>query len=239
MASAAEGLPQNLSASVLNKGQGQSPPHLIHFFRIPYTGSEEQATDKMERLISSVADDAVYATTRGQIKPGKHLTLGVALNSMTGSRKIVDILSRFGQCIGYHTVEAIETDLATDPSLRDYVSPDGIQRMPGLCTALAWDNYDEFTNSLSGSGSLHDTIGICYQNKSTVGACGTNTTESVTGQPWKRSKRSLVLKESNKYAFTSLTKYFCLIHHCQCMNSPLIYCYFADKSECIHSWQHL
>ena len=197
MASAAEGLPQNLSASVLNKGQGQSPPDLIHFFRILYTGSEERATDKMKRLISSAADDAVYATTRGQIKPGKHLTKGVALKSMTGSWKIVDILSRFGQCIGYHTVEAIETDLATDISLRDSVSPDGIQRMPGLCTALAWDNYDEFTNSLSGSGSLHDTVGICYQNNSTVGACGTNATESVTGQPWKRSKRSLVLKESN------------------------------------------
>jgi hypothetical protein len=29
---------------------------------------------------------------------------------------------------------------------------------------LAWDNYDELTKTLSGKDTLHDTVGICYQN---------------------------------------------------------------------------
>ena len=73
---------------LINPWISRSNDDLKHFFRILYKSSEEQVTDKMERLISSAADDAVYATTRGQIKHGKHLTLlGVSLKSMTGSRK--------------------------------------------------------------------------------------------------------------------------------------------------------
>ena len=33
-----------------------------------------------------------------------------------------------------------------------------------LYLSLAWDNYDENTETLSGSGTLQDTVGICYQN---------------------------------------------------------------------------
>ena len=29
---------------------------------------------------------------------------------------------------------------------------------------LAFDNYDELTNTLSGAETLHDTMGILYQN---------------------------------------------------------------------------
>ena len=39
-----------------------------------------------------------------------------------------------------------------------------MNRRPGLATALAWDDYDENTETLSGGGTLHDTFGICYQN---------------------------------------------------------------------------
>ena len=34
-----------------------------------------------------------------------------------------------------------------------------------LFTGLAWDNYDELTETLSGRDTLHDTVGICYQNR--------------------------------------------------------------------------
>ncbi len=36
--------------------------------------------------------------------------------------------------------------------------------LSGLCTGIAWDNYDELIETLSGAGNLHDTFGICYQN---------------------------------------------------------------------------
>ena len=69
-----------------------------------------------------------------------------------------------GHCICYHTAEEIETSFATDITSRQSSTPDGIVQQPGLMTSLAWDNYDENTDTLSGSGTVHDTVGLCYQN---------------------------------------------------------------------------
>ena len=92
----------------------------------------------------------IFTTSRGRIKPGKHLCLALGLKSITGSRKVLEVLNQFGHCISYNITESIETDLATV--------------IPGLCTGLAWDNYDENSETLSGRGTIHDTVGICYQN---------------------------------------------------------------------------
>ena len=101
------------------------------------------------------------------MKPSKHVLIGLGLKSLTGSRKIIEILNRFGHCLSYHTIESIETDLAMTVSDRNISTPDGLVCEPGLSTAVAWDNYDENSETLSGSGTLHDTVGICYQNIST------------------------------------------------------------------------
>ena len=84
---------------------------------------------------------------------------------MTGPKKVIEVLNRHGHCIGYHTAEIIETDLATQIVNRQNATPDGLLQHSGLCTSLAWDNYDERTETLSGAGTLHDTVGICYQNE--------------------------------------------------------------------------
>ena len=81
---------------------------------------------------------------------------------MTGSRKVLELLNHYGHCVGYHTMENMETELATNIVQRNCSTPDGMKQVPGLCTALAWDNYDE--NNETMSGTLHDTVGICYQN---------------------------------------------------------------------------
>ena len=122
-------------------------------------------TDHMERLIQSVADDVIYCVSHGNMKPSKHLCLALTLKSLTGSHKIIEILNRFGHCVGYHGAEQLETQLATTIFDRTHTTPDGIIKKPGLCTSLAYDNYDEQTETLSGHGTLHDTVGICYQNE--------------------------------------------------------------------------
>ena len=50
--------------------------------------------------------------TRGLVKPQKHLLLGLGVKSMTGSKKVLNILNRLGHCISYTTEEEIETELA-------------------------------------------------------------------------------------------------------------------------------
>ena len=106
----------------------------------------------------------MFATTRGTLKPAKHLCLGLGLKSMTGSKKIINILNKFGHCVSYNIAEELETELAMTVKDKGCVTPEGIMQMPGLSTAVAWDNFDENTETLSGSGTLHDTVGICYQN---------------------------------------------------------------------------
>ena len=83
---------------------------------------------------------------------------------MTGSRKVIEMLNHLGHCINYHKVEEIETDLATNIQLNELATPDGITPAPGRSIGLAWDNYDENIETLSGANTLHDTVGICYQN---------------------------------------------------------------------------
>ncbi len=75
------------------------------------------------------------------------MCLAISINSLTGSRKIIDILNYFGQSVSYHTIEAIETDLASIILDRYEATLDGIHQMAGLATGLAWDNYDENTFS--------------------------------------------------------------------------------------------
>ena len=190
------------------------PEMLTQFFRVLYTGSTAPANEKMERLIRSVADDAIYAASHGHIKPNKHTTLALGTKSLTGSRKMIETLNRFGHCVSYHTTEEMETELAENIIQKDQETPDGLQQKEGLCTGLAWDNYDEMNETLSGHGTLHDTVGICYQN--TVEASETNdntnnndgTIDSSTerdGKPGQK-RRTIDCKEHELEPYRKKTK---------------------------------
>ena len=75
-----EELPETLSAESLHRGQGHILETLHQFFTVLYTGSDQQPDiEKIKRLVQSVSQDVIYATTRGRTKPGKHLTLGLGL----------------------------------------------------------------------------------------------------------------------------------------------------------------
>ena len=50
-----------------------------------------------EICISSISQDTVYAATSGLKKPQKHLTVGLSLNSLTGSKKVVEMMCRLGR----------------------------------------------------------------------------------------------------------------------------------------------
>ena len=188
-----------LSVEDLKKDEIQPPEILSTFFRTLFTGTEKVSdNERNERLVKSIVDDVVYVTSRGHLKPSKHMSLGLGIKSLTGSRKVVELLNHFGHCINYHKVEEIETDLALNILHSNCSSPEGIEQVPGRSLGLAWDNYDEITETLSGANTLHDTVGICYQNISTEACTGTeilqvNLHEKPPDKPG--SKRSLIIKE--------------------------------------------
>ena len=100
-----ETLAEPLTINSLKNGQGETPLALLQFFQVLYTGESAQPeNERVQRLVQSVSDDVIFATTRGRIKPGKHLCLGLGFKSLTGSRRVLEILNRFGHSVSYHTV---------------------------------------------------------------------------------------------------------------------------------------
>lgn len=86
-----------LMAESIGKGQ-ITPPHiLLHFFPVLCTGfaTPKELSDRINRYINSSAADVIFATTRGKVKPGMHLTLGLAVKNMTGCKKLIEVLNSF------------------------------------------------------------------------------------------------------------------------------------------------
>ena len=192
--------PDPITVQSLVEDQHETPQPLIDFFNVLYTGSAVgQGSQKSKRIVRSLCD-TIFTTSRGRIKPGKHMSLGLGLKSITGSRRVLEILNRFGHCVNYHTVESFETQIASDISEGYEATPDGLIKYPGLITSLAWDNYDENTETLSGSGTLHDTVGICYQNQPTeeeLNVVFNRENTQKIAQKARTSKRKLIFQEQN------------------------------------------
>ena len=141
--------------------------------------------------------------------PRKHIMLSMLIKSLTGSRKILTVLNKFGYGISYSKEEELETELASAFIEKGNCAPDG--RVHGLVMGNAWDNYDELTRTLSGSDTLHDTMGILYQNQplleaienpdppnmtvrpSTVTAPNVTPSSSSSASSKRKMKRKLVL----------------------------------------------
>ena len=156
-------LTQPLNFQEIIFAETKVPELLELFFNSLYSGSSKPTNEKIKRRVSSSVQDAIFNASNGRLKPRKHLLLGLGMKSLTGSRKILEILNHLGHCIGYHTSEELETDFALSLMEHPGVTPENISRQPGLVTGLAWDNFDSNLETLSGKGSLHDTFGICYQ----------------------------------------------------------------------------
>lgn len=90
----------------------------------PGCDDNEGLSTKINRLINSVCNDVVFAVSQGKIKPGKQLSLSLGIKSQTGSRRVVEVLNRFG--VSYNIVEENDTQLASDITFRDQFKPDGL-----------------------------------------------------------------------------------------------------------------
>ena len=156
-------IPQNPTLNDVKDGDTEIPQQVLKFFRVMYTGKINEDCGKcIQRRVESTSQDTLFIVQRGKAKTKKHVTLGMAIKSITGSKKLVQVFNRFGHCLNYSSLEELETATAEATLERKQACPeDTIQGYP---IGLAFDNFDEFTQTLSGSGTLHDTMGILYQN---------------------------------------------------------------------------
>jgi hypothetical protein len=159
-------LPEELKLNDIKKGEISIPDLLLKFFTYLIGGPDSRRShaESKKIRINSLSQDTIFAATSGKRKPAKHLKLGIALKSLTGSKKVIQILNRYGHCPSYNTIQELETELTYEANKNMEISPYGMKKGNELGTGIAWDNYDCFVETTSGKNTLHDTVGICYQS---------------------------------------------------------------------------
>ena len=164
--------PTPTSVETLKSCSPDLPEDVLLFYRTLLCGlhepSGEENRTNIEGKVTAMSSDAVFNASRGLVRPWKHTVLGLGLGTLTGSKLILRILNRLGNCLGYNEVKALETEFAFSAEENERDAPDGIQLKPNLGTGLAWDNYDVNMETLDGKDTLHATVRICYRNQNST-----------------------------------------------------------------------
>ncbi|XP_050505694.1 uncharacterized protein LOC126883969 [Diabrotica virgifera virgifera] len=156
-------LPDFLDAEALNKGECDIPNWLNVFWKTALSGTKVE-TERIERLTACLASDSIYSITKGNIKPRKQIIFGMSMKSLTGNVKVMEILNRCGYSISYSGLAELESSAAYSCIANGQTCPSGIIPTSSLACGVAWDNYDRFVETQSGKNTLHDTVGIAYQD---------------------------------------------------------------------------
>ena len=94
--------------------QGEVPKNLRQFLHyLIYGPNKIQAESHHEckqQRIKSISEDIAFSATSGK-KTSKQLISGLAMKSLTGFRRFIEILNRLGHTACYHTIEKLETEL--------------------------------------------------------------------------------------------------------------------------------
>lgn len=158
---------QNLTVKDIVEGECDIPKELYVLIASLVQGPKKFDLAK-DIKISSICSSLLYVMSNGSIKHSACLSLGLTVKSLTSSRKMLNILNKMGFTINYSLAEEIETELAYGFTSENRILPYGLSpHCPELSTHLAFDNFDRFVETSSGKDTLHDTVGIVYQNKET------------------------------------------------------------------------
>jgi large subunit ribosomal protein L9 len=84
------------------------PASLNSFFKTLLT-VKNRSKDQTSIAIKSFSDDVIHLLSLGSILTLKHTLVGCGLHSMTGSRKLIDVLHKLNNTCSYDRVREIET----------------------------------------------------------------------------------------------------------------------------------
>lgn len=158
---------RNITIDDVLNGESDCPSELLLLIECLLKGPKQKISQRKDMRISKICDDLIFNITNGDVKPSSSICLGLVTKSITSSRKMVEILNRMGHCCSYSTIEEVETELAYRCAAEPRLLPFGLkEKQPQLCTHVAFDNFDRYVETSTGKDTLHDTVGIVYQNKS-------------------------------------------------------------------------
>ena len=115
-------------------------------------------------LIGSIGQDICRAATRGQWKLPKHIFLCMTLHHLFRSKELTTLMNRFGHCESF----SLEVETAIAKALKETSSLLSSQIVCNPTVPYVFhsdfDNFDQFVNDLSGTGSVHTANGIMLQD---------------------------------------------------------------------------
>ena len=93
------------------KKQQTFTPNLTSFLEAYVTLKflKRKPSDSVDRVVHSIASGLVSGVTNGKIMTAKQLLLALGLHNITGTHKVVDIVSKLGHCINYKNTCEMET----------------------------------------------------------------------------------------------------------------------------------
>jgi len=134
--------PPNVSS--LQGGNTEVPEVVDTFLHHLFSGSDSPLTDRTTWPKRSVAQDLVFAITRGRFKAAKHSLLPSAVKSLTGNIKLIQLLDRLGHGIAYSQLEELNLSLCLQKlcmaEQTSFPLPGNILKHTD--TVLAFDNID-------------------------------------------------------------------------------------------------
>ena len=99
-------LAEPVTVESILRGEADPPECVKPFYRHLYTGQGDagKLSENKQRYIDSSSAHTVYACSGGKLLPGKHLSLGLAIKSLTESKQLVTLTNRFGHTQGLYTI---------------------------------------------------------------------------------------------------------------------------------------
>ena len=102
-------------------------------------------------------------------------------------------MNKLGHYVSYDTLEGIETEMIFEANKEGALTPHGMTRNPVLGTGLTWNCSNIFVAAMTGTYTLHDTVGIAYQArlKDDIDVTNESTTENIVTEQLVDFKRNL------------------------------------------------
>lgn len=118
-----------------------------------------------ETYTFSIGQDICRAVTNGKWKLPKHILLCSTIRHFFRSKELITLLNKLGHWENYYFGLELETAIAeTVAESNNQVSQSIVCNPIGNSVFISvFDNFDQFVNELSGSGSVHTAHGIMLQ----------------------------------------------------------------------------
>lgn len=132
----------------------------------PVSEERVRISENEQTKVVSIAQDLIYAESKGKKLTHKSLALGMTVRQITGSVRLLRILHGLGHTASTATVYKHDTALAVASSKgQDIIIPRNINAE--VFATIVWDNNDFNEETVSGKGTTHVANGIIVQNGTT------------------------------------------------------------------------